>query len=312
MAINLKKIGHITAIILIITGLLVVWIGQNMIESDFVRNNGLIGVMVVVLGILFMLGGALLTIITFISWVFGTLTNRFGFKAVFLAIGIIGLSFYVYKLFVPSGSFIDPIPVGIIDGTIYSGPAFTEDKVKVLKPNASIMLLRITDSIIDGYPWFQVAYNQSSKGYIWGGNLCAQEVWTNGLSGRCPSHQQEKTMTEVDSYNIDSSTKPIDIIEAIHKMLPGNWQSSTYSREFNEQKEIVYDENVIGRWFVEIDDNYSYNYEVWLKLQYNGKYSYKSNRYRISNLNASFLGLKKGLDYDFYEKDKKLTVKEAE
>ena len=128
MTIKLKKIGHITAIILIISGLLIFWIGQSMIVSDFVSSNGLIGVMVVILGILFMLGGALLTVITFISWVFGTLLHRFGFKAVFLAIGIIGLSFFVYKLFFPSGSFRDTIPVGIIDGTIYSGPVFTEDK----------------------------------------------------------------------------------------------------------------------------------------------------------------------------------------
>ncbi len=304
MTINLKKIGHITAIILIISGLLIVWIGQSMIASDFVSSNGVLGVMVVILGILFMVGGALLTIITFISWVFGTLVQHFGFKVVFLAAGIIGLSFYIYKIFVPTSSFRDPIPVGIIDGTIYSGPAFTENKVTVLTSNSSIMLIRVTDSIVDGYPWFQIAYNQSSTGYMWGGNLCAQDVWVNGLSGRCPYHQQEKTMTKFDSYNIDSSTKPIDIIDAIHKMLPGHWQSSTYELEFNEQKEIVYDENVIRRWFVEIDDDYSYNYEVWLKLQYNGKYSYQSNSYRISNLDASFLGLKKGLDYDFYKRIK--------
>jgi len=304
MTINLKKIGHITAIILIISGLLIVWIGQSMIVSDFVRSNGVVGVMVVILGILFMVGGALLTIITFISWVFGTLVQHFGFKVVFFAIGIIGLSFFIYKIFVPPGSFRDPIPVGIIDGTIYSGPAFTENKVMVLTSNSSIKLIRVTDSIVDGYPWFRIAYNESSKGYIWGGNLCAQDVWVNGLSSRCPSHQQEKAMTVFDSYNIDSSTKPIDIIEAIHKMLPGHWQSPSYGLEFNHQKEIVYDENVIGRWFVEIDDDYSYNYEVWLKLQYNGKYSYKSNRYRISNLDTSFLGLKKGLDYDFYKRIK--------
>ena len=105
MNINLKKIGHITAIILIISGLLIVWIGQSMIVSDFVRSNGVVGVMVVILGILFMVGGALLTIITFISWVFGTLVQHFGFKVVFLAIGIIGLSFFIYKIFVPTGSF---------------------------------------------------------------------------------------------------------------------------------------------------------------------------------------------------------------
>ncbi len=306
MKLNFKNIGHTTALILVITGLIITGIGAALAEVNYSTlqsgsardETGILELIFMIIGALIALAGGLLTAITLISWVFGTLVQHFGFKAVFMVVGTICLGVYIYSKFLHTDSLGDPIPVGMIDGTVYRGPTFNEAVLTVLDPTTSLLLLNVTDSIKDGYPWFQVAYNDSLKGYIWGRNLCAQDVWVNGLWGRCLSHQKQQSLTHLRVKANDSLDEPIDNIETAYKMLPGIWREPSFSNEFSQQREIVSDDNIIGRWTLEIDDDE--NFLVWLNLEYYGKWAYRSSKYKITQLDSTFLRLKLGSEAGYY------------
>ena len=306
MKLNFKNIGHTTALILVITGLLITGIGAALAEVNYSTlqsgtardETGILELIFMIIGALIALAGGLFTVITLISWVFGTLVQHFGFKAVFMVVGTICLGVYIYSKFIHTDSLGDPIPVGIRDGTVYRGPTFNEVVLTVLDPATSLKLLNVTDSITDGYPWFKVAYNDSLNGFMWGRNLCAQDVWVNGLWGRCLSHQNQQSLTFLRVNANDSLDKPIDNIETAYKMLPGYWREPSYSHEFNQQREIVYDDNIIGRWTLETDDDN--NFLVLINLEYYGKLAHMSYKYKITQLDSTFLGLKLGFDSTRY------------
>lgn len=289
MRINLKNISHFTALTLMISGLLITGIAAFTTWSLAQHPRGLLDIMLMVISALIAIGGGLFTLVIFSAWVFGTLVQLYGFKAVFIAIGALAALFYIVREVNFSNINRDPISIGTINGIVYKEPSFTESIDTIFSPNSSVLLISKTDSISNGYPWFMVSYNESSKGYMWGGNLCAQDIWVNGLSSRCTSHQQKTIMTSFDRNKIDASTKHIDVIHVIQKMLPGSWYNPSFSYTFNQQGEILDEDNVIGRWTVEIDEGSKQ--QVWLTLKGNEQNSWISKKQRIKSLNSVWLYL---------------------
>lgn len=104
---NFKNIGHTTALILLITGLLITGIGAALAEVNYSTlqsgtardETGILELIFMIIGALIALAGGLFTVITLISWVFGTLVQLFGFKAVFLVVGAISLGVFIYFTF---------------------------------------------------------------------------------------------------------------------------------------------------------------------------------------------------------------------
>ncbi|ALM06396.1 hypothetical protein SB49_00105 [Sediminicola sp. YIK13] len=289
MRINLKNVGHFTALTLMIVGLLITGIGAFAAWSLAQDPSGLLDVMLMVIAALIAIGGGIFTLVIFGAWVFGTLVQLYGFKAVFIAIGTLATLFYIIRQVNTSTIFRDPISLGTIDGIVYQEPSFAGLKDFIPSPNSSVLLISMTDSIFNGYPWFIVSYNKSSKGYMWGGNLCAQDIWVNGLRGRCTSHQQKTIMTSFERNKIDVSTKPIDVIEFIHKMLPGSWYNPSYRYSFNKQGEILSEDDIIGRWTIKIDEGSKQ--KVWLTLEGNEQNSWVSSKQKIKGLDSLWLYL---------------------
>ncbi|PCJ49196.1 MAG: hypothetical protein COA74_06425 [Gammaproteobacteria bacterium] len=122
-----------------------------------------------------------------------------------------------------------------------------------LAPNAQVQLLGTTEQITDGYPWFRVTYNEVLTGFMWGGKLCAQDVWANGLYGRCESHKKDVVPESFDYRNNQASN--IDMIDAVYRLLPGSWKNKYGGGErFGAKREIYdYHNKVIGHWHLAIE-----------------------------------------------------------
>jgi hypothetical protein len=97
-----------------------------------------------------------------------------------------------------------------------------------------------------------VSYNESLIGFMWGGKLCAQDVWANGLYGRCDSYQKDITL---DSFGYENNqTSNIDVIEVAYKLLPGKWTSKHEAGiNLGINREIFdYQNKIVGYWHLEI------------------------------------------------------------
>jgi hypothetical protein len=108
MKVNFKNVRHATAFVLLLFGLLITGLGAAIAEANFSGlqsgsardETGIMELIFMIIGALIALVGGLLSAFTLISWVFGTLVQHFGFKAVLIVVGTICLGVYLYiKIF---------------------------------------------------------------------------------------------------------------------------------------------------------------------------------------------------------------------
>jgi len=285
------SIANGTAVACLVAGAIIILFGHNLINTAPSADGGIYGLF----GVILIGFGYLIVFVTLIAWVPSLLVQAFGIQAVVAAIIIGCVGFYVYRLFVPTGTFDEKIEAGLIAGTVFAEPGKDHPVVAELPLDESIQVLGITEEIDDLYPWFRVAFGDAEKGYMWGRNLCARDTWTNGLYGRCESHRNEAVLENYGSH--DQQPSDIDIIEAAYRYLPGSWRSKhgdSYVR-LNEEREFLDHKDVqTGHWYLELT-----RYDETTYLYLHAKYKYNEttqvrNRWTIYRLNKMEMWAEKG------------------
>jgi hypothetical protein len=324
MARNLKEIGLGAAIILLLAGLIVMGLGFGIINQETTDPSGiesffnfLGGGFVVLLG-----GGvSLVMLVVLITMGFVEIAKRSGTKGILLGAGALVTVFilFLWSILQWGSNLLQPDPAseiqnnspqqvldmfrqekveaGIINGTVYAEPTFSALIDTVLSENYLVRIIDVTDSVTQGFPWFQISYNQSSGGYMWGGDLCANEIWANGLRGLCTTNEYQDISIGRHNHE-DTNTRSVELIAAIYSKLPGIWRVdymgySSVFLIFNEQNEVLNERNEKGFWSVEIDQKED-DYILWLDLKYSGEQANEHERWKINSINS----LTKSFDND--------------
>lgn len=284
------SIANGTAVACLVAGAVIILFGHNLIDTAPAADGGIYGLF----GAILIGFGYLIVFATLIVWVPSLLVQAFGIQAVVAAIIIGCVGFYVYRFFIPTGTFDEKIEAGLIAGTVFAKPGKDYPVVAELPLDESIQVLGITEEIEDLYPWFRVAFGDAEKGYMWGRDLCARDTWINGLYGRCESHRKEVFLENYESQNQQPSD--IDIIEAAYRYLPGSWQSKngySYLR-LNEEREFLDRKDVhAGHWYLELT-RYDERTYLYLHVQYNETKQFRQGRWTINGLNKMEMYAEKG------------------
>lgn len=86
-----------------------------------------------------------------------------------------------------------PIVAGSWGGVVRAGPGQSYKKLDSLEEGQSVTLMARTDVMEDGYPWFKIAYEDDSRGYQWGGILCAVGTERPDVYKTCPPGKKAKS-----------------------------------------------------------------------------------------------------------------------
>jgi uncharacterized protein YecT (DUF1311 family) len=82
-----------------------------------------------------------------------------------------------------------PIDAGTWGGIVRSGPGQSYKKQTSLAEGETVSLMGVTPELDNGYPWFKIWYGPThdTKGYMWGGILCAKGVARPDVYQMCPA-----------------------------------------------------------------------------------------------------------------------------
>lgn len=313
---KLKEIGLGAAIILFLAGLVVMSVGFGIINEETTDPSGielffnfLGGGFIVLLG-----GGVsavMLTVLVVMGFV--EIGKRSGTKGVLIGVGALVLVCVLifWSIFQWGSNLVQPsmasenqnkppkqildmfrqekVEVGIINGTVYAEPTFSALIDTVLGENYLVRIIDVTDSVTQGHPWFQISYNRASEGYMWGGDLCANEVWANGLRGPCTTNEYQDISIGQHNHE-DSTTTSVGLVAAMYRKLPGIWRVdymgySNMFMIFNEQNEVFNERNEKGFWSVGIDQEED-DYVLWLDIKYNGEQANEFERWKITSFDT--------------------------
>ncbi len=79
-----------------------------------------------------------------------------------------------------------PVQAGSFGGRVRSGPGIAFSSPGSVADGEPIVLIEKTGVLLDGFPWFRIAYENGKSGYQWGGIICSVRVALQGTSGICP------------------------------------------------------------------------------------------------------------------------------
>lgn len=82
-----------------------------------------------------------------------------------------------------------PVEAGTWGGIVRSGPGQSYKKQTSLAEGETVSLMGVTSDLDNGYPWFKIWYGPThdTKGYMWGGILCAKGVARPDVYQMCPT-----------------------------------------------------------------------------------------------------------------------------
>jgi hypothetical protein len=155
------------------------------------------------------------------------------------------------------GETVFPINAGSWGGKVRAGPGMEYEHVASLKEGDPVVLIGVSDVVMNGYPWFQIKYRDELEGYKWGGILCATNEWVDGLHRQCTNSEVLEDL----ELQPDISASALDQIELALRLLPGRWQSNS-----DPNSVMVFDRNratfdihdsaevATGTWTVEESD----------------------------------------------------------
>lgn len=148
-----------------------------------------------------------------------------------------------------------PIQAGSWGGKVRSGPGMEYAHVTSLREGDPVVLLSVSDVSMNGYPWFHIRYGSEHEGFKWGGILCAQDVWVEGLYNHCTQSVSSNLRTEV---RPNGHASALEQIRMSLDLLPGRWMSTTDSNSiivFGHDREThdLYDgvKVTAGSWTLE-------------------------------------------------------------
>jgi hypothetical protein len=222
--------GHGAAAASTVCGIALMLFGKSVMHSGPVGDGGMYGLF----GVLLIAAGGLLTIVTIGLWLFGTLSQLFGPRAVIGAIGLLVLAGYFSRPFLGRG----PIQAASWGGDIRAGPGPEHEVFGVLGTGAPLLLLEATEVSSKGHLWFHARSDDGVEGFVWGGDVCATVEWINGVHDRCPPNRSAHSVGHVD---FGPGIPVIDVVEQVHRLLPGKWRSSDGEEgvvEYGDQMEV--------------------------------------------------------------------------
>jgi len=218
------------------------------------------GIMIV-LGALVFIPGAIIALVSFFGWAFATVYKSLGDdgkRVVKWGLLAVVVSYLAYTAFAVwdavdmlsmgsayrSQSF--PATAATLGAGVVAPDVWAKQETKFLPAVAELGAgdevtlvgfgsYRMSDGYVHapfthGYPWFEVKYGDGLRGFMWGGRLCATEEWINGLNRKCPFVSLVANEGETNEI--------LELIENGYETLPGMWQEVS-SRNLNQEITIL-------------------------------------------------------------------------
>ena len=245
--------NFIVGLITIAIGASIIWFAYNSVINAAPGGGTVYGwffIIAVFIGGGIALVGGLIVGAALVGFVTTSLVSMLGIKyftILCIAIGIVILA----NLLIPPNLSANAT---VSNGRLYAGADFNSDIIKELAPGTSINLVSYSEIYYQRFPWFVVSVNDGKiKGYIWGGNLCPQDKWLNGLNNHCTNSALEN---KLEKYDESTTATELQIIEYASRTIPGIWynERAQVYRYYEEGGNIVdYNGAPIGKWYLTVD-----------------------------------------------------------
>ncbi|MCY0147221.1 hypothetical protein OEG84_05715 [Hoeflea sp. G2-23] len=82
-----------------------------------------------------------------------------------------------------------PVLAGSVGGRVRAQASITAAQIASTSSGQAITVLRRTNKIYKGYPWFSIRLGNGDRGYQWGGIICANKKAISGTKGRCETRR---------------------------------------------------------------------------------------------------------------------------